>query len=154
MAQEQKLVHGNRIAWSRPDGESGTLAPRCRQDAVAWQTCYAGWCDYPEEQPMAIVTVMYPETEGARFDLDYYMKTHMPLLAAHGADLGLQGYWVVRGVGTPGGGKPAYRIIATLAVDSLEKFGKGMHAHGKEIMGDIPNFTDIQPVIQFSERVE
>lgn len=103
---------------------------------------------------MAIVTVMYPETEGARFDLDYYMKKHMPLLAAHGADLGLEGYWVVRGVGAPGSGKPTYRVMTTLAVSALDTFGKGMHAHGQEIMGDIPNFTDIAPVIQFSEKVE
>ncbi len=102
---------------------------------------------------MSIVTVMYPEAEGARFDLDYYMKKHMPLVAKHGTDLGLQGYQVVRGVGAPGGGKPAYRVMATLTVSSLETFGNGIHAHGPEIMGDIPNFTDITPVIQFSEAV-
>ncbi len=103
---------------------------------------------------MMMVNVMYPESEGARFDLDYYMKTHMPLVASHGVDLGLEGYWVVRGVGAPGGGKPAYRVMATLRVSSLEGFGKGMARHGKEIMGDIANFTDITPVIQFSEYVE
>jgi hypothetical protein len=28
-----------------------------------------------------------------------------------------------------------------------------MEAHGKEIMGDIPNYTNIQPQIQISEIV-
>lgn len=103
---------------------------------------------------MSIVTVMYPEAEGKRFDLTYYMKTHMPLVASHGQDLGLQGYQVMRGVGAPGGGKPTYRVVARLTVNSLETFQSGMQKHGREIMGDIPNFTDIQPVIQFSEVVD
>jgi len=102
---------------------------------------------------MIIVTVMYPETEGARFDLDYYMKTHMPLVASRGQDLGLQSYQVVRGIGAPGGGKPAFRVVAHLTVSSTQAFQSGMEVHGKEIMGDIPNFTDLKPVIQFEETV-
>ena len=27
------------------------------------------------------VTILYPKTEGASFDLDYYSTSHMPLLA-------------------------------------------------------------------------
>ena len=103
---------------------------------------------------MSIVTVMYPETEGKRFDLTYYMNTHMPLVASHGQDLSLLSYEVVRGVGAPGGGKPVYRVVARLKVNSLQTFQSGMEKHGREIMGDIPNFTDIQPVIQFSELVD
>ena len=30
---------------------------------------------------------------------------------------------------------------------------KGIGAHGKEIMGDIPNYTDLAPQIQVSEIV-
>lgn len=102
---------------------------------------------------MIVVSVMYPETEGARFDLDYYMKTHMPLVASRGQDIGLQSYQVMRGTGAPGG-KPIYRVVAHLTVSSLQAFHSGMETHGKEIMGDIPNFTDIRPVIQFNETVE
>ena len=32
-------------------------------------------------------------------------------------------------------------------------FQKGIGAHGKEIMGDIPNYTDLAPQIQVSEIV-
>ena len=103
---------------------------------------------------MNIVTVMYPETEGKRFDLTYYMNKHMPMVASHGQDLGLQSYQVVRGVGGPGGGQPAYRVVAHLTVDSLQTFQSGLEKHGREIMGDITNYTDIQPVIQFSEVVD
>ena len=37
--------------------------------------------------------------------------------------------------------------------ESLEVFQAGFGPHAKEIMGDIPNYTDIAPVIQISEVV-
>jgi uncharacterized protein (TIGR02118 family) len=103
---------------------------------------------------MIIVTVMYPETEGARFDLDYYMKKHMPLVIARGQDLGLQSYQVLHGTGAPGGGKPAYRVMLNMTVSSLAAFQSGFETYGKEFVDDIPNFTDIRPVIQFGETVD
>jgi uncharacterized protein (TIGR02118 family) len=103
---------------------------------------------------MIVVTVMYPNTEGSRFDFDYYMKKHMPLLASRGQDLGLQTWQVVRGTGAPGGGKPAYHVILHLNVSSLKAFQSGMETHGAEIMSDIPNYTDVRPVLQFGETME
>ena len=37
--------------------------------------------------------------------------------------------------------------------DSVEAFQAGFGPHIKEIMGDIPNYTDIAPVMQISEVV-
>ena len=102
---------------------------------------------------MIVVSVMYPETEGTRFDLDYYMKKHMPLVASRGQDIGLQSYQVMRGTGAPGG-KPTYRVVTLLTVSSLQAFHSGMETHGKEIMEDIANFSEVRPVIQFNETVE
>lgn len=39
--------------------------------------------------------------------------------------------------------------LPTRVMDRL----KGIGAHGKEIMGDIPNYTDLAPQIQVSEIV-
>jgi uncharacterized protein (TIGR02118 family) len=36
---------------------------------------------------------------------------------------------------------------------SVEAFQAGMGPHAQEIMGDIPNYTDLAPVIQISEVV-
>jgi hypothetical protein len=43
------------------------------------------------------------------------------------------------------------RITALLAWDSTDALGKAVAAHGPEIFGDIPNFTDGKPVMQVSE---
>jgi uncharacterized protein (TIGR02118 family) len=37
--------------------------------------------------------------------------------------------------------------------DSIEAFQAGFGAHAKTIMPDIPNYTDLSPVIQISEVV-
>ena len=42
-------------------------------------------------------------------------------------------------------------ITALLAWDSTDALGKAVAAHGPEIFGDIPNFTDGKPVMQVSE---
>jgi uncharacterized protein (TIGR02118 family) len=37
--------------------------------------------------------------------------------------------------------------------DSVEAFQKGFGPHPKEILADIPNYTDLNPVMQISEVV-
>ena len=41
--------------------------------------------------------------------------------------------------------------VGALLVTSVEAFGAAMGQYGAEIMGDIPNYSDAQPVIQISE---
>ncbi len=40
---------------------------------------------------MIVVMVMYPENEGATFDMDYYLSTHMKLVGDKWGDMGLKG---------------------------------------------------------------
>jgi uncharacterized protein (TIGR02118 family) len=37
--------------------------------------------------------------------------------------------------------------------DSVDAFQHGFAPHAQEIMGDIPNYTDVSPVLQISEVV-
>jgi hypothetical protein len=36
----------------------------------------------------------------------------------------------------------------------VEEFQKAMGAHGPEIIGDVPNYTDIEPQIQISQMTQ
>lgn len=102
---------------------------------------------------MIKVSVMYPNTPGARFDHAYYRDKHMPLVAARmGAQL--KSYTVDKGLagGTPDA-PPAYVAMCHLFCDSVESFNAGFGPHAKEILGDIANYTDLQPQIQISEVV-
>jgi uncharacterized protein (TIGR02118 family) len=97
---------------------------------------------------------MYPTTPGAKFDMDYYLEKHMPLVGARCKPLGMSEAKVLRGAGAPGGGAAAYSVIALLTFDSVEQFQGAMEKHGTEILGDIPNYTSVQPVIQISDVVD
>jgi uncharacterized protein (TIGR02118 family) len=52
--------------------------------------------------------------------------------------------------GAPGSPAP-YVAIGALLFESLDIFGAAMAAHGAEIMADIANYTDAQPIMQISE---
>jgi uncharacterized protein (TIGR02118 family) len=100
-----------------------------------------------------IVSVMYQVGPAQKFDLDYYMKTHIPLVSSRWNTMGLKGAQVLRGIGSPSGDAATYHIIALLDFESVDAFKAAGEAHGKEIFADIPNFTDTQPTIQFNDQV-
>ena len=102
---------------------------------------------------MIKVSVMYPNTPGNRFDHGYYRDKHMPLVKARMGEH-CKYYTVNKGLagGTPG--TPAtYVAMCHIFSDSVETFQKGFGPHAPEIMADIPNYTDLTPVIQISEVV-
>lgn len=98
------------------------------------------------------VSVIYPREEGARFDFDYYVGTHLPLVARKWGDAGLEGAEALRGTGTPEGGPAPFFAIALIRFGSLDAFrAAATGAAGAEIFRDIPNFTDVRPVVQLNE---
>ena len=102
---------------------------------------------------MIKVSVMYANTAGARFDHEYYRDKHMPLVKARMGD-SCKYYTVDKGLagGTPG--TPAtYVVMCHIFCDSVDAFQSGFGPHTQEIMADIPNYTDLSPVIQISEVV-
>ncbi|MGH1357161.1 MAG: EthD family reductase [Burkholderiaceae bacterium] len=102
---------------------------------------------------MIKVSVMYPNTPGARFDHDYYRDSHMPMVAEKMGDACVK-YTVDKGIGGGEPGAPATYIgIGHIYADSVESFQAGFGPHAKEILGDIPNYTDLAPVMQISEVI-
>jgi len=99
------------------------------------------------------VSVMYPHQAGARFDHAYYRDRHMPMVAAKLGDACLF-YTVDKGVagGAPGD-PPAYVGMCHIHAPSVEAFQAAFGPHAKEILADIPNYTDLSPVMQISEVV-
>jgi uncharacterized protein (TIGR02118 family) len=100
---------------------------------------------------MIMVSVMYPASDGAKFDMDYYLKTHIPMARARWTSCGLQDVKVLRGIGAAGGAAASYSVIALLSFGSAQEFQTAVEQHGKEIIGDIPNFTNLQPIIQIND---
>jgi uncharacterized protein (TIGR02118 family) len=97
------------------------------------------------------VSVLYPNATGAKFDMNYYLERHMPMVQQKlgpackrmAVEEGIAG-------GTPG--TPAtYIAMGHLYFDSTDAFQTAFGSHAEAIMADIPNYTDIRPIIQVSE---
>jgi uncharacterized protein (TIGR02118 family) len=102
---------------------------------------------------MIKISVMYPNAPGVRFDHDYYRDRHMPMVKRLMGDT-LRRYAVEKGVaGATPGAPPTYVALGHLYCDSVETFQAGFGPHAKEILGDVPNYTDAQPVLQINEVV-
>lgn len=100
---------------------------------------------------MIKVSVLYPYREGYRFDFDYYCAKHMTLVRDR-LGAACQGIAVDRGVagGAPGT-PPPYVAMAHLFFDSAEAFQTAFAPHAEAILADVPNYTDLQPVLMFSD---
>jgi uncharacterized protein (TIGR02118 family) len=101
---------------------------------------------------MVVVSVSYPVTEGSHFNLDYYTQTHTPMLRARWDGMGLETVRLIRGTGGLGG-PLGFHMIALLYFRSQADLDGALQAHGREITGDIENFTDVHPVIQLNEEL-
>ncbi|WP_439861986.1 EthD family reductase [Pseudomonas sp. MBLB4136] len=100
---------------------------------------------------MIKVSVLYPNQPGVRFDIEYYCRQHMDIVReCLGA--ACTGIAVEQGLagGAPGEAAP-FVAMGHLYFDSLERFQQSFAPHAERIMGDLPNFTDSQPLVQISE---
>ena len=104
---------------------------------------------------MIKISILYPNNTGARFDMCYYLDTHMPmaikLLSAHA---GFKGVSVDRGLGgLISGAHVTYVAMCHFLFDSTEGFMEAFTPHAAVLQGDILNYTDIEPVIEVNEVV-
>lgn len=103
---------------------------------------------------MIKVTVLYPNGEGIHFDMDYYAKSHIPMVQRLFGKA-MKGASIDKGIaaGAPGAPLP-YLAIGYLYFDNIADFKDGMKAFGKEIQADIPKYTNTKAVIQISEVIQ
>lgn len=100
---------------------------------------------------MIKISILYPNT--GRFDMDYYLDKHMPRsieLLSKGK--GYKGVSVERGLGGAApGSPPAHVAMCHYLFDTSNDFMAAFLPHAAELQGDMPNYTDIEPIIQISE---
>lgn len=100
---------------------------------------------------MVKVSVLYPNTAGCKFDMTYYLAKHMPMVKRK-LGTACKSMAVEEGIAGGAPGAPAtYVAMGHLYFDSSDAFQSAFGPHAQEILGDIPNYTDIQPTIQISE---
>ncbi len=101
---------------------------------------------------MIKVTVLYPNEEGKKFDFDYYLNTHLPMVQGLLEPMGLVKGEAEKGVSSADPSKPApFVLVGHLFFETTEEVHAAFTAHAGQIMGDIKNYTDISPTFQISE---
>jgi uncharacterized protein (TIGR02118 family) len=103
------------------------------------------------EKNMIKISVFYPNTEDSKFDKEYFMNKHIPMVQRKlGTVCKKMAVEVGLGGAEPGSRAP-YIVMGHMYFDSVEAFQTAFGPHAGAIMGDIPNFTNTQPTVQVSE---
>lgn len=96
----------------------------------------------------ASFVVTYPHHQNARFDMDYYRQTHIPLVKRV-----MKPDRLVLIEGVPRGASPApYVMIAHLEFASPDALETALANPDMALVrGDVPRFTDIKQVVLFGK---
>jgi len=97
---------------------------------------------------MVKISVLYKNAENAKFDIDYFLNLHIPLLKSVIGDKAAN---MAVDQGLAGGTPPPFIAMAHLYFNTMEDFQAAMSSGAETIMNDIPNYTNCEPVIQISE---
>ena len=103
---------------------------------------------------MIKMSVYYPASGGSRFDHDDYRTRHMPLIKERLGEACLR-YEIEKGLaGRAPGSAPEFVAACHIYAPTLAIFQQSYSPHRAEIVADGPNYTDIAPIVQFSDVVE
>ena len=103
------------------------------------------------ETGMFKVAILYPNGEDKTFDMDYYEKKHMPMVAGFlGKNLKL--YEIDKGIAgrTPNDKVPVV-AIGYFYINDVAEYNKAIAQNRDAVISDFKNYTNIQPVVQISE---
>jgi uncharacterized protein (TIGR02118 family) len=99
------------------------------------------------------LTVVYENVDKGKFDFDYYINKHLPLVKSRIGD-SITRTVVCEGIKGVSNEKEPYKAVVQVYLKNLEGLERGLETHGEEIMSDIPRFTNIDPVLNLEKVVD
>lgn len=103
------------------------------------------------EVGMFKVAILYPNGDDKTFDMDYYEKKHMPMVAGF-LGKNLRFYEIDKGIaGRAPNDKAPYLAIGYFYITDVAEYNKSIAQNRDAIVSDFKNYTNIQPVVQISE---
>ncbi|RYD73831.1 MAG: EthD family reductase, partial [Sphingobacteriales bacterium] len=97
------------------------------------------------------VAILYPNGDDKTFDMDYYQKKHMPMVAGF-LGKNLIFYQIDKGIsGRTPTDKAPFVATGYFFVRNIADYTKAIAQNREAIVGDFKNYTTIQPVINISE---
>ena len=103
------------------------------------------------ETGMFKVSILYPNGEDKTFDMDYYEKKHMPMVAGF-LGKNLKFYEIDKGIaGRTATDKVPFVAIGYFYITDIAEYNKAIAQNRDAVISDFKNYTNIQPVVQVSE---
>lgn len=97
------------------------------------------------------VAILYPNGDDKTFDMDYYEKKHMPMVAEF-LGKNLKFYEIDKGIaGRTFNEKVPFLAIGYFYINDVAEYNKAIAQNRDAIISDFKNYTNIQPVVQISE---
>lgn len=103
------------------------------------------------EPGMFKIAILYPNGKDKTFDMDYYEKIHMPMMAGF-LGKNLKFYEIDKGVAgrTPNDEIPFLAVGYFYCYD-ISEYNQAIAKNIEAILNDIKKYTNIQPTVQISE---
>lgn len=103
------------------------------------------------ETGMFKVAIFYPNGDNKTFDMDYYEKKHMPMVAGF-IGKNLKFYEIDKGIaGRTPNEKVPFVAIGYFYIADIAEYNKAIAQNRDAVINDFKNYTNIQPVVQISE---
>jgi uncharacterized protein (TIGR02118 family) len=103
------------------------------------------------ETGMFKVAILYPNGDDKTFDMDYYEKKHMPMVAGFLGN-NLKFYEIDKGIaGRTPTDKAPFVAIGYFYINDVAEYNKAIAQNGDAVISDFKNYTNIQPVVLICE---
>jgi uncharacterized protein (TIGR02118 family) len=91
------------------------------------------------------LTILYPNSAGVRWDVDYYRTHHMPLIMRLYGLKAISRFELRRGESGIAGGPPQYIGAVNIYIQDPQAFAQAGKLHNATLVKDVPNFSSVMP---------
>lgn len=92
------------------------------------------------------LTILYPNSDGVRWDVDYYRTGHMPLIMRLYGEKAIKRFELRKGEnGMAPGSKAEFIGSVNIYIASQAEFDAAGKQHTKTLVDDVPHFSSVMP---------
>ncbi|WP_194850474.1 EthD family reductase [Nonlabens antarcticus] len=102
---------------------------------------------------MIRVSVLYPNSDNVKFDVNYYKNNHLPMISNALGDT-LKGLELDLGLSSRSDQPAPYVAIAHLKFDDIASFQSAFIPHAQSFAADVINYSNVKGELQISEIIE
>ena len=120
---------------------------------TALLSCKSSQVSYPSSPTVGMfkVAILYPNGDDKTFDMDYYEKKHMPMVAGF-LGKNLKFYEIDKGIaGRTPNDKVPFLAVGYFYISDVAQYNKAIAQNRDAIVSDFKNYTNIQPIVNISE---